>query len=196
VLHLPRGGGEDKLFPARNRRRNALPAVADAGEQRREAEEVVLAPDLKWVVVALGAFQAHSEKNLTHRRAEFRGLGPVAEDHGRAVAERAALGGDQLADKLVIRFVLAERVAQPRVEVPHGLDAGPVRVGPKQVGPLVRPEVGVLGPLEQAVDQLLPLIGARVREEGLRLVGRRQPADRPQVRPPVKRRVARRNRRQ
>ena len=47
----------------------------------------------------------------------------------------------------------------------------------KQVGPLHRPVVRVLGPIEQPVDQLGPLVGALVRQEGSRLRGGRQRAD-------------------
>ena len=80
-------------------------------------------------------------------------------------SERAPLRGDDLADELVVGHVAAERVADPGVEVQDRLDPHAVGIGPEQVDPLVGPVVGVLGPLEQAIDQPRPLVGRRVGEE-------------------------------
>ena len=51
----------------------------------------------------------------------------------------------------------------------------------QQIGPAQRPEVGELGPAEQGVHQLRPLVRRRVGEELPRLVGRRQRAGQVEV---------------
>ena len=107
-----------------------------------------------------------------------------------AVAERAALRGQQLADELVVGHVAAEGVAEPGVEVVNRLDADAVRIRPQQVGPLVRPVVGILGPLQQAIDQLRSLVRRSVGKERPCFIRRRQPADHVEVRSAQERRVA------
>ena len=60
--------------------------AADAGEEGGEAVEVVLAPDLERMMVALRAFEPHAEEELADHRRHLGRLAAVAEEHGRAVA--------------------------------------------------------------------------------------------------------------
>jgi len=48
-----------------------------------------------------------------------------------------SLGQEDVADELIVRFVLAEAFAQPLVEGKDAFDADAIRVGPQQVGPLL-----------------------------------------------------------
>ena len=52
---------------------------------------------------------------------------------------------------------------------------------PQQVAPLQRPELGIFGPIEQAIDQLGALVRRRIREKRRRLFDRRRDADHVQI---------------
>lgn len=56
-----------------------------------------------------------------------------------------------------------------------------VTAQPQQIGPLHGPEVGILRPLEQAVDQPGFLVGRGISQEFLRFENRRQLADDVQI---------------
>src|SRR5436190_2033208 len=84
---------------------------------------------------------------------------------GGAGAVGVAAGGEDLAGELVEGFVLAERLADPLVEDVDTLDAGAERVGAEEVAPLVGPVVGVVGVVQEAVDQFVPLVGRGVGKE-------------------------------
>ena len=170
--------------------------MADAREERGEAVEVVLAPDLERVVMALRTFEPHAEKQLADGGADLDGRRAIAIEDRRPLAKRVALRRDQLAHELVVRHVAAEGVSQPRIQIPDGLDPDSVRIGTQEIGPLVRPEVGVLGPLQKLIDEECPLVGTVVGKERAGLIGRRQATDHSQERPSVKGRVGRVGRRE
>src|SRR5207249_2894379 len=95
--------------------------VAEAGEQVGPIVVVVLRPTVEGMVVAFGALESCAEEYL---RGSLGACGRVAV--GTIVvcdrhAVSAAAGGDQLADKLIERFVLSNAVANPVVEVLHAL---------------------------------------------------------------------------
>src|SRR3990172_9058375 len=144
------------------------------------------------MVMALGTLQANAKKELADRCTNLNRIGTITKDDGGTVAPRAPLRRQQLADELAVRFVRPKRLAEPSVQRPDSLHAHAIRIGPQQVGPLVGPEVGVLRTIEQLVDQPLALVQTGVGEEGSRFLGSRQPADRAQIGPAMKRRVARR----
>ena len=80
-----------------------------------------------------------------------------------------------------IRFtgmLAAKRLAEPEVERQHPLGTQLLGVDAEQVAPLQRPEIDILRAIEQAVDQLGPLVGIVVGQKVLDLVGRRGGADR------------------
>src|SRR5262245_18047028 len=108
MLDIAFGRKRDDLLSAGNRRRQAGALVSDAAEVRGEAVEVVLPPDFERVVVALGTFEPHAQEQLADHRRDLVRLTAVTKDDGRAVAEGATLGGEQFADELVVRLVLAE----------------------------------------------------------------------------------------
>src|SRR5439155_21510737 len=71
----------------------------------------------------------------------------------RRIEISAPARGEEFAGEPVEWFVFREALANPAME---RLDAFAVEqslLGAQQVGPLERPEVGELGPLQQAVDQ-------------------------------------------
>ncbi len=171
------GGGEDELLAAGDGRGEAGALAADAGEVGGEAVEVVLAPDLEGVVVALGAFEPDAEEELAHHGGGFLGLSAVPEHDGGAVGERAAAGGDDGAGELVVGHVAAEGGPEPPIEVVNRLDADPVRVRAQEVGPLAGPEVGVFGLVQEVGDQPVALLGRGVVEVRADLVRGRQAAD-------------------
>src|SRR5579872_4779431 len=108
MLHFTGTAGEDDLLTAADRRRQADALAPDLREVSGQAVEVVLTPHLERMMMALGTFQPHSQEQLADHRGDLGRLGPIAEDHRRPGAERAALGRDDLAHKLVIWLVLAE----------------------------------------------------------------------------------------
>ena len=60
---------------------------------------------------------------------------------------------------------------------------GELRLDPQQIAPLHRPVVGELLPLQQPVDQRRAFVGAVIRQELPRLVGRGQRADHVEIDP-------------
>ena len=64
----------------------------------------------------------------------------------RPVLERAAAGGDDLADELVPRLVLRHALANPAVIRLHRLRPQPLAVDQQHVGPFVRPVIDELRP--------------------------------------------------
>ena len=118
------------------------------------------------MIVAIGAGNAQAEEHLRRvfdailRRVEL----PVPV-HLRMVFGLAG-DGDQLAGELVERHVLGERIANPIGEF---LAVGFVRavdlLVPQDVAPLLRPIRGILGPIEQPIDELVALVGEPCRRE-------------------------------
>ena len=128
-------------------------------------------------MVALGAFQSDTQEQLADDGRDFIGFAAIPEQRHRAVPPSAALGRDQFADELVVRFVLAEAVANPVVVVQHSLDADAVRIGPQQIGPFGRPVVGVLGAFQQPIDCLVAFGRIGTSEELASLFGGGQASD-------------------
>src|SRR5947209_367014 len=114
------------------------------------------------MMMTFGAFEANAKKELADRGADLDRLGPIPEKDNRAVAPGTPLGGDQFTHKLIVRLVLAKGVPEPGIQVPDRLDAGAVGIGAEQVGPLVRPEVGVLRAFEQVINQPLTFVESLV----------------------------------
>ena len=89
----------------------------------------------------------------------------------------AALGQENIADELVVRRVRAERFPQPLVEHVNALDPHAVRVRAKEVGPLVRPVIGVTGVLKEVLDPFAALAWIGVGEKSAGLFDRRKHTD-------------------
>ena len=95
--------------------------------------------------------------------------------------EVRALGRDDRADEPVERHVEGDLVADPSMEADGPLHAREPLVAAQAVGPLQGPEVDVLGPLEERIDQPRPLVGATILEERDDLFGRGDQADHVEV---------------
>src|SRR5262249_22729019 len=117
---------EHQLFSAGDRRRQAGPLVSDASEVGGEPVKVVLSPDFKRMVVALGALETNAQKKLADRGHHLGRLAAVAKERHGPVAPGAATGRDQFSHKLVVRQIAPKGVSQPRVETERGLDADAV----------------------------------------------------------------------
>src|SRR5262249_15710904 len=111
MFYLAGGGSKDDLLAAGDRWRHARTFAADAGEVGGETVEIILAPDLEGMMMALRRFEANAEEQLADHRRDFRRLAPVAEHGHGTVAEGAALGRDDFTDELIVGLVLAERIA-------------------------------------------------------------------------------------
>ena len=153
-------------------------ADAEAREERRHLEVLVLGPALERVVVALGADHAHAHEQLgrgLHRLLRVAGGAEVA---GGGHIEGAAAGDDQLVHQLVVRPVVLDRLAQPAAEGEHALVAHELPVAAQEVAPLERPVVDVRIAVDEFVDQAVPLLLGRrvVGEEGAHRLGGRDPA--------------------
>ena len=128
-------------------------------------------------MVALGALHPHAEKDLRRVLRPVQRVVGDAVEVGRAFSKRAPLGGDDLANELVHRLVIAERRPQPVVEAPHALFAQLVAVDAQQIAPLQCPEIDKLRPVEHTLDCFLPFVRPLVGEEHLDIRRRRQRAD-------------------
>ena len=144
------------------------------GEEGRQAVVVVLGPALEGMIVALGALDANAAEELGRRLHQFLRRAGDAVVVRRGVGEGVALRREQLPHDLVEWRVLFDLLAHP-FPVRFGAFGlqGPPAVA-QHVEPLQRPEVGVLGPLQQVVDQLGPLVRGGVGQELPGLVRRGQ----------------------
>ena len=155
------------------------------------------------MVVAAGALEAQAQEELREILNLLVGVDhlPVP-DRGRVAAGLAG-GGDDVADELVVGLVLRQARADPLVE---GIAAVAVEgvVGPlvpQDRRPLVGESVGVVGAVEEPVDEFVALVGIGVGEEGPRLVERgdatgdvdRRPAEERGVVAPSRRRERQRH---
>src|SRR5438105_2879155 len=122
-LHLLAGAGlrdlarfrnEDHLFVGLRPR-----FAADAGERRADAVVVVLRPALERMVVTLRALDADAEEQLGGRLGGVLRVAAGPPVVGGRIAECAAAGGEQLAGKLVERFVATDRFVNPQAELLH-----------------------------------------------------------------------------
>ena len=148
--------------------------VLHARKERGQLVIIVLRQLVERMIVALGALHANAEEDLGKRfGANLRvAQGPII--IGRRLLVRAAAAGDKRAGEFVERCIIGNVLANPAVE---DLDAGFVELlllDAQEVGPLERPGVGELGPIQKRVDQPGALAGPRVGEELARLLGRRQ----------------------
>ena len=161
-----------------------------ARKERGEAVVVLLAPLLEGVVVALGALEPQPQEKL-RRILELvvRRLDLPVPGNGR-VGLHLARRGDDLAHELVVGLVGQQTVADPVVEGEGGAGVG--RLAPlvaQDRAPLVGEEVGVVGAVQQPVDQLVSLCRVGIGKELARLVGGRQSAGHVHRHPPHERRV-------
>ena len=102
----------------------------------------------------------------------------------RGVLPGGAQPGDDAADQLVERHVAGDLVAQPALQDPGALLAHGLLFVPEHVGPFERPEIGELGAIEQAINELLSFLRDRDPRERASFARLRQPADRIEKGPP------------
>ena len=133
----------------------------DVGEERGQAVVIVLGPGVERVVVASRTLEPDAQEDLGDALGGGRrvAVGPV--EAGRRVLPGRAQAADDPADHLVQRHVARDLVAEPALEDPGPFLAHGLLFVPEQIGPLQRPEVGELGPLDQPVDQLVRFVGSR-----------------------------------
>ena len=77
------------------------------------------------------------------------------------------------AHHFIERHVGGELVAEPALEHPDAFRSHRLLFVAQQVGPLECPEIGELGAIEQAVDQLRSFQGVAIGQESSGLAGRR-----------------------
>ena len=128
--------------------------AGDVAEEGRQAEVIVLRPDIERVIVAARALQANSQKHLAHALGGGHRVAVGAvKARGRVFPGRAQAGDDPPHQRIQ-RRIASDLVAQPALEDPGALLAHRFFFVAQQVSPLECPEVGKLGPLDQAIDQL------------------------------------------
>src|SRR5688572_33505687 len=104
------------LIAAGDRRGNASALLLHRAEERGHLIEVILAPLLIRMMMALCAIQPHTEEELAKHRREIRRLAPIAVDDRRTVSMVISLRGDDLAHELIVRLVAAKALPQPLIE--------------------------------------------------------------------------------
>ena len=130
------------------------PLGAQPHEEGGHAVVVVLAPFLERMMMALGTLHAYAQEDLRRVLGPVGGIVGGAVEVGRAFGVGASLGGDDVADKLIDRLVVAQGGADPVVEAPHALFVELIAVDAQQVAPFEGPEIDELRPLEHLVDRL------------------------------------------
>ena len=123
-----------------------------AREEADESRVVVLPPTLARMVVALGAFDANAQEQLTHAAARELGLVDRFKERGRTFILNRPLRRQNVTDHLVVRPVRCELPSQPASESHGRLWRHLDLVGPEQIRPLHRPVGSVLGPIQQFAD--------------------------------------------
>src|SRR5207237_9554641 len=101
---------------------------ANLGEESGKAVVIVHSPAIEWMIVALGALDAHAHENL---RRILSGLESVSLDLViicRRISEGAPGSGDQFLDNLIQRHVTDELVMQPVIVLESGFWADLVLV--------------------------------------------------------------------
>ena len=160
------------------------PGSLDLVEVSSQAQVVVLCPSLIRMIVALGTLQSHTQEQLGGRLGEVLlqellvgdrlGRQRDAEVIHRCVAVRLADGGQQLTSRLVERLVTLDPAPQPGLELLRSLEIDRIAGDPQHIKPLLRPVVGVLGPLQQLLDPPRATIRTRRGQERLGLGRSRQ----------------------
>ena len=128
------------------------------------------------MVVALGALHADAEEQLGGRLSQVLRIAGDAVIVGRWVGKRAALGREQVADDPVERRVLLKLLAQPVLVNVDAFFLNGLAAAAQHVRPLQRPEVGILGPVEQPVDEPGPFVLVLALQECFGFVARRRDA--------------------
>ena len=168
---------------ARDRGGDALASGAHFAKKCGQLVVVLLGPLLTWMVVTLGAFHAHAEEDLAHKRAGVHRIALVAGHCHGAGLVGVALGREQFAHKGVIGHVAAEHVAQPQIQKEYRFDSHPGRVGADQVPPFDRPVVCVVGVRKDLGNPFAALVGSRIRQESAGLLSARKASDAVQCAP-------------
>ena len=143
-------------------------ARSEALEEGVDAPEVGLFPVVFGVVVALGALDLLAEEEAGGVGGEVDGaVVHVGEGEvDRAIVAVVALGGDEVVDGLAPGFLVEELAAGPGGEG-FAVDVAVLGAAADQVvGPEGAEILGVVGMLEQGVDQGGPLVGVFRGEEG------------------------------
>ncbi len=176
-------------------------------EERPETVEILLRDRVELVVVALGAVHRQAEERLGSVLDRF--LQPAiaienevlpSQEAGRPQPIRVGgvqlVGGQHLADHLVVPLVSVEAFGDPVAPVPDmllavahlGAQAPPVGIAP-DIHPVPAPALAVLRRRQQPIHDLLVGIRRVVGDEGgLLVAGRRQP-DQVQVDAPQQERL-------
>src|SRR5258708_7766857 len=126
------------------------------------------------MVVALGALEAHAEKELGGGFGALGWLADGAIKVGGGVFIGAAAGGDDLTHELVERFVFRDGLPNPMLKNLGALAVERLFLVAQQVGPFERPEIGKLGPLQQPVDHPSPFLAMMISDERSSFLRRRQ----------------------
>src|SRR4051812_4754799 len=113
---------------------------------------VSLRPFFVWVMMTLRALHANAKKNLADERACVRRLTFVAKNRGWPISMCAALSSQQFPHELVIRFILPETFAQPKVEEINRFDANARRIAANPVAPFHRPIISVSRLFKHCID--------------------------------------------
>ena len=150
--------------------------AADLREEVREAVVVVHRPAVERMIVTLRALDAHAHEDLRGVLGDLQGVGRHLIIVRRRLAERAAVGDEELAHNLVDRDVGKHLVAQPVEVGERRLLAELIlpRTNLEQLGELHHPQVRELGPVQERLDEMLALGRALITEEALQLICHRQ----------------------
>jgi hypothetical protein len=129
------------------------------------------------MMMTFGTFEADAQEQLADKRRDFLRLTAIAEQHRSPIVPRRTTGCDQLANELIVLLILAKALANPGVIGHHCLDADTIWIRPQQVGPLRRPVVGILRPLEQFFNDAVAFGVVTICQKRADLLRRRLPAD-------------------
>ena len=151
--------------------------AAYLAEERGKPVVVVHRPAVEGMIVALGTLDPQAHEHLGHVLGRFQRVTLDLVKIGGRVPERAAAGGQQLANHLVQRLVAGYSIGEP-----GGVEEGRLvahlvaRLNHQQLGPFHRPNLGKLLPLDQPLDELAPLVRRFVGQKLPVLVFTRQSA--------------------
>src|SRR5438094_3688270 len=108
--------------------------------------------------MALGASDANAEERDADGFRRILGRTRHAVERCDRLVVRLAAPEKNLARHLVDRTILLQIAAQPAMEIPHRFIAHAGSGNTQQVTPSDGPEVGILGPLQEAVDPARSLV--------------------------------------